>query len=397
MKYIFAVLSFLLFIGCASRKNTSKITVFIDNSFTKESQMCYIHGFKSWISGNEFAIYDSAKIKRGQNKVRFKIKHPIEADVRLTFSKNGPNRPSRFSSFIVPPKSNLQVQVKPSLNSIDGYHLVISGKGSDAENEDITFRERCIDPVIKKMETLKDMDSVEYYTKQIVENSISMIKATNHPENAYSHFIVLRFGYGNHVGNDNLNKLKSLIKAKFPEAPYIQNLDKRTDPPSESSKLMSDRMSQIYKERELRFKQDTAIGAKLELSFSNLEGKLVSLSDVTSEYILVDFWASWCGPCQKEIPYLKEVLSKYKGKLNIIAVSIDRFPDAWKKGIKRDNSEDFIHLIGSDFEGLPNKAVQGLGIKSIPANFLLDKNHCIIAKNLRGERLLQVLDSLIQK
>lgn len=396
MKYIFAVLVFLLFIGCVSRKNTSRITVFIDDSFTKESQMCYIHGYKSWISGNEFAIYDSAKIKRGQNKVRFNIKHPIEADIRLTFSKNGPNKPSRFSSFVVPPESKLQIQVKPSLNHIDGY-LVISGKGSDAQNENNTFRARYIDPVVKKIDTSKDVDSVEYYTKQLVENSISMINTTNHPENAYSHFLILRLGYSNYVGNENLNKLKSFIKARFPEAPYIQNLDKRTDAPSESSKLMSARMGQIYKERELRFKQDTAIGAKLELLFCNLEGKLVSLSDVTSEYILVDFWASWCGPCQKEIPYLKEVLNKYKGKLNILAISIDRFPEAWKKAIKRDNSEAFIHLIGSDFDGLPNKVVQGLGIKSIPANFLLDKNHCIIAKNLRGERLVQVLDSLIQK
>lgn len=396
MKYIFVVLAFLLFIGCASRKNTSRIIVFIDNSFTKESQMCYIHGYKSWISGNEFAIYDSAKIKRGQNKVRFKIQHPIEVDMRLTFSKNGPSRPTRFSSFIVPPKSKLQIQVKASLNHIDG-HLVISGKGSDAQNEDNTFRARYIDPIVKKIDTSKDMDSVEYYTKQIVENSINMIETTNHPENAYSHFLVLRLEYGSYVGNDNLNRLKNLIKAKFPEAPYIQNLNKRTAPPSESSKLMSARIEQIYKERELYFKQDTAMGAKLELSFCSLEGNLVSLNDVTSEYILVDFWASWCGPCQKEIPYLKEVLSKYKGKLNIFAISIDRFPDAWKKAIKRDNSENFIHLIGSDFDGLPNKVVQGLGIKSIPANFLLDKNHCIIARNLRGERLVQVLDSLIQK
>ncbi len=357
--------------------------------------MCYIHGFKTWVSGNEFAIFDSAEIKKGQNKVRFRIKHPIEEDVNLTFSKTGPGKPGRLSGFIVPPNSKLRVQVEPLLNHLDGY-LIISGKGSDAQNEDNNFRTKFIEPIMKKIETSGSVDSVEYYTRQLVGNSISMIKTTDHPQNAYGHFLALRLEYSSYVGSDSLNKLKSFIKAKFPQATYIQNLDKKTAHPSKQSELMSARMQQIYKEREVIYKQNTTMDAKVVLSLCNSEKKIISLNDVTSEYILVDFWASWCAPCQKEIPYLKEALNKYKSKLNIYAVSLDRFSEAWEKAIKRDNSEDFIHVIGTDYNGLPNKVVKGLGIKSIPANFLLDNNHRIIAKNLRGERLVQVLDSLIQ-
>lgn len=279
---------------------------------------------------------------------------------------------------------------------MDGY-LVVSGKGSEAQNEDNIFYKEKVTPLIKKMQTAECDDSIDSYDKQLVRNSISMIRNTKHSRNAYSHFFALKFGYSSYVENDNLNKLKGFIKAKFPQSPSIQNLGKKGTPGCKLSELMFARMHQIYNERIQKFKQETLKGAKLELAFYISENKLISLNGIATEYILVDFWASWCRSYLKENPYLKEALRKHKNNLSIYAVSINRFPAAWEKAIKRDNSKELIHIIGTDLSGLPNGVVQGVGIKLISANFLLDKNHCIIAKDLRGERLVQVLDSLVRK
>ena len=124
---------------------------------------------------------------------------------------------------------------------------------------------------------------------------------------------------------------------------------------------------------------------------------MVSADELPQEYVLVDIWASWCKPCQKEVPYLRAAQEKYGDRLAIYAVSIDRFPNRWKAAIERDNTQSFIHTMGAASDGFPNERIKGMGIKSIPANFLLDKDRRIVAKDLRGERLMQVLDSLMSK
>jgi peroxiredoxin len=123
----------------------------------------------------------------------------------------------------------------------------------------------------------------------------------------------------------------------------------------------------------------------------NPEGKLIKLSDFKGKYILLDFWASWCSPCREENPNLVAAYKKYNTKgFEILGVSLDNpgQGDRWKKAILDD------HLTWpqvSDLRGWENQASKFFGIRSVPANFLIDPSGKIIAKDLRGKLLNEKL------
>jgi peroxiredoxin len=128
-------------------------------------------------------------------------------------------------------------------------------------------------------------------------------------------------------------------------------------------------------------------------SMQDSTGADVSISDfIGSNYLLVDFWASWCAPCREENPNLVRLYGKYHEKgFDIFGVSFDSNRDRWMKAIA-DDSLTWTHV--SDLQGWQNAAGKLYGIRSIPSNALLDTNGVIIAKNLRGDDLKAKLEEL---
>ncbi len=125
-------------------------------------------------------------------------------------------------------------------------------------------------------------------------------------------------------------------------------------------------------------------------------GNPVSLSSFKGRYVLVDFWASWCGPCRAENPNVVKVFHKYKDRnFHIIGVSLDRpgQKERWMKAIHEDKLE-WTQL--SDLKFWDNEVAKQYGINAIPQNLLLDPEGKIIAKNLRGEELDQRLGEVIE-
>jgi thiol-disulfide isomerase/thioredoxin len=130
-----------------------------------------------------------------------------------------------------------------------------------------------------------------------------------------------------------------------------------------------------------------------EIALPSPEGDTIRLSSTRGSYVLLDFWASWCSPCRIENPNLVRAYNMYHDRgFQIYQVSLDKTKDAWLQGIKDDKLEKWIHV--SDVKYWSSVVVPLYGIESIPANYLLDQEGRIIARNLRGDDLQKKLAEL---
>jgi peroxiredoxin len=173
------------------------------------------------------------------------------------------------------------------------------------------------------------------------------------------------------------SELKSL-KTRFPGNAFLAEMEKSSQQQQQEQPAV-----------------DSWIGKSVpEMVMQDVNGKDVSISSFRGKYLLIDFWASWCGPCRMENPNVVKAFNDFKGKnFTILGVSLDKDKESWKKAIAQD------HLAWtqmSDLKYWNSQAVETFGFQGIPFNVLVDPSGKVVAQELRGEdldsKLKQVLN-----
>lgn len=176
-------------------------------------------------------------------------------------------------------------------------------------------------------------------------------------------------------------KVDSALMENYPNSEPVKSLHSQVQ--EMKRKIESDQASN----------ERLATGKKApEIALPNPEGDTVKLSSLRGNYVLLDFWASWCKPCRVENPNLVKTYKKFQDEnFEIYQVSLDKNRSDWLNAIEKDNL-DWYHV--SDLEFWNSQAAQTYNVRSIPANFLLNKQGEIVAKNLRGDDLPAKLNEI---
>ena len=204
------------------------------------------------------------------------------------------------------------------------------------------------------------LDSAQAEERAYVKNLVGFIK--QHPNSNIGGYII--------------------FSAQF-DWPQISEYDEMYNALSE--KVKKGKFGKLALDKVNSLKGTTIGYPAIDFTQADVNGKNVSLSSYKGKYVLVDFWASWCGPCRRENPAVVAAYQKYKDKgFDILGVSMDDNKEKWLAAIAKDNLT-WTHV--SDLKGWQNAAGKLYSVSSIPFNLLLDKEGKILAKSLRGADL----------
>ena len=332
---------------------------------------------------------DSTTVKNGSFVFKGNIAAPTMAFIE--YGKGTPGQNPNTASFFIEPKT-----MSASFKVNDFKSAVIKGSATQNEYEEL---EKSKEPIRAEMEPLSKeyekanqvfmkaradkksdeyMDSLRYESAAIHDKFEPYFQRQSqkdfqffakHPQ-SYVTAYYLRF-HTTDISLDSLQMFYNALGSTVQQSSDGKNIAKEID------KLKAGSPGSVAK----------------NFTTKDINGKSLSLSDFKGKYVLIDFWASWCVPCRKSMPHVKELYGKYKGKgFDVIAVSDDdRDSTAWKKAIAKDGTDLWNNVLrGMDWEKVrkgdanDKDISEKFGIHSLPTKILIDKNGIIIGRYDKG-------------
>ncbi len=334
---------------------------------------------------NDTRVFDSAVPVDGKFTLKGNISEPIRATVYVRYASSDPAKKNIsgdrdvLSAFVEP---GVPVMINCLTDSF--AHSVIKGGTMNVEFKKIQASEKKYDDQLnplfdaysaaRKAKNKAATDSLEKIIDRVDSTKTEDVYGAyikKHPTSPIAIYMLQQYaGYA-----IDADKIEPLFN-KLPDAQKKYSVGVTLKKQIDVAKL-------------------TGIGRPaLEFTQNDTLDKPVSLSNFKGKYVLLDFWASWCGPCRAENPNVVAAYNKYHDKgFNILSVSLDQpgAKDKWLKAIHDDNLT-WTHV--SDLKFWQNAVAQQYGIQAIPQNFLIDPSGKIIGKDLRGDALAEKLATI---